>query len=277
MPAIKIFGLKRIVSICAAAVLMAVPALAGEITAGGTGSSGPLLRLLATEYAKSAPGFRLKQLEPPLGSSGALKALASGKIDLAATGRPLKNDEIAAVGRSIELAKTPFVLVTRDGVRAKGFSLRELADVYRGKIIQWDNGVPLRLVLRSVYESDTEILRHMSADMDRSVQAAFERKGMAIGENDLDTLDMVERIPGAMAPSTLGLVSTRGKNLRVLPLDGLTPSAKALANGSYPWSKSLYVVIGKAPGPVVKGFVDFLRSPRAREILLRHEYLPVNE
>jgi ABC-type phosphate transport system substrate-binding protein len=39
----------------------------------------------------------------------------------------------------------------------------------------------------------------------------------------------------------------------------------------------LYVVIGKAPGPAVKGFVDFLRSPRAREILLRHEYLPVSE
>ena len=113
--------------------------------------------------------------------------------------------------------------------------------------------------------------------MDRSVRAAFERKGMAIAENDLDTLDLVERIPGAMAPTTLGLVSTLGKNLRVLPLDGLTPSVKAIANGSYLWSKPLYVVIGKAPGPAVKGFVDFLRSPRAREILLRHEYLPVSE
>jgi phosphate transport system substrate-binding protein len=277
MSAITIVGWKRIVSICAAAVLMAAPALAGEITAGGTGSSGPLLRLLATEYAKSAPGFRLKQVDPPLGSGGALRALATGKIELAVTGRPPKSDEIAAVGRSIELARTPFVLVTRDGVRAKGFSLRELADVYRGKIMQWDNGAPLRLILRSAFESDSEILRRMSADMDRSVQSAFERKGMAIGENDLDTLDMVERIPGSMAPTTLGLISTLGKNLRVLPLDGLTPSAKALANASYPWSKSLYVVIGKAPGPAVKGFVDFLRTPRAREILLRHEYLPAGE
>lgn len=277
MSAIKIIVWQRIVSICAAVVLMAAPALAVEITAGGTGSSAPLLRLLATEYAKSAPGFRLKQLEPPLGSSGALKALASGKIDLAATGRPLKSDEIAAVGRSIELARTPFVLVTRDGVRAKGFSLRDLADVYRGKIMQWDNGAPLRLILRSAFETDTEILRHMSAAMDRSVQSAFERKGMAIGESDLETIDLVERIPGALAPTTLGLVSTLGKNLRVLPLDGLTPSAKALANGSYPWSKSLYVVVGKTPGPAVKGFVDFLRTPRAREILMNHEYLPAGE
>ncbi|HIJ86612.1 MAG TPA: hypothetical protein HPP97_02885 [Desulfuromonadales bacterium] len=272
-----IFDWKRVVSICAVIVSMAASALAVEINAGGTGSSAPLLRLLATEYAKTAPGFRLKQVEPPLGSGGAVRALASGTIELAVSGRPLKSDEIAAVGRSIELARTPFVLVTRDGSRPKGFSLQELADVYRGKILHWDNGVPLRLILRSAFESDTEILRHMSADMDRAVQAAFERKGMPIGENDLDTLDLVERIPGAMAPTTLGLISTLGKNTRVLPLDGLTPSAKALANGSYPWSKSLYVVIGKEPGPAVKGFVDFLRTPRAREIMLRHEYLPASK
>lgn len=277
MSVIAIFRWMRVVSVCAVVVSMAASALAGEISAGGTGSSAPLLRLLANEYAKSVPGFRLKLIEPPLGSGGALRALAAGKIDLAATGRPPKSDEIATVGRSIELARTPFVLVTRDGSRPKGFSLRELADVYSGKIVQWDNGVPLRLILRSAFESDTEILRQMSAEMDLSVRAAFERKGMAIGENDLDALVLAERIPGAMAPTTLGLVSTLGKNLRVLPLNGLTPSTKAIANGSYPWSKPLYVVIGKTPGPAVKGFVDFLRTPKARAILLRHEYLPVTE
>ena len=272
-----IFDWIRFISICAVIVSMAASAQAGEINAGGTGSAAPLLRLLANEYARSAPGFQLKLIEPPLGSGGALRALASGSIELAVSGRPLKRDEITAVGRSIELARTPFVLVTRDGSRPKGFSLRQLADVYSGKIMQWDNGTPLRLILRSAFESDTELLRSMSADLDRSVQSAYERKGMAIGANDLDTLDLVERIPGAMAPTTLGLISTLGKNLRVLPLAGLTPSAKAIADGSYPWSKPMYVVIGKSPGPAVKGFVDFLHTTRAREILLRHEYLPVNE
>ncbi|MFZ4857751.1 MAG: PstS family phosphate ABC transporter substrate-binding protein [Desulfuromonadaceae bacterium] len=277
MSVIGIFSWMRVVCVCAVVVSMAASALAGEISAGGTGSSAPLLRLLANEYAKSVPAFRLKLIEPPLGSGGALRALATGKIDLAVSGRPLKSDEIAALGRSIELARMPFVLVTKDGFRPKGFSLRELADVYKGKITHWDNGAPLRLILRSAFESDTEILRHMSADMDLSMQVAFERKGMAFGENDLDALNLVERIPGAMAPATLGLISTLGKNLRVLPLDGLTPSTKAIANGSYPWFKPLYVVLGKAPGPAVKGFVGFLSTPRAREILLRHEYLPSSE
>lgn len=266
-----------VLGVLAALILPVSLTMAEEITAGGTGSSASLLKLLASEYRKTVPSFNLKVIEPPLGSSGALRALAAGKIDLATSGRAPKDDEIAALGRSFELARTPFVLVSRTGVRPKGFSLQELADVYSGKIVRWDDGEPLRLVLRSAFESDTQTLRGMSPEMDRAVQASFERKGMAVAENDLDTLDLVERVPGALAPSTLGLISTLGKNLLVLPLGGVTPTARAVADGSYPWNKPMFVVIGKAPRPVVLDFVAFLRSARAREVLLRHEYLPGKE
>ena len=112
-------------------VSLAAPAAGAAITAGGTGTAAPLMRALAAEYARVVPDFELRLIDPPLGSGGALKALAGGRIDFALIGRAPKGDEAAAVGESFELARTPFVLASSDGVRPAGFTLEDLHRVRR--------------------------------------------------------------------------------------------------------------------------------------------------
>ena len=256
------------------AALLAQPVSAETLKLGGTGSSASLVERLFEEFRKQVPGVELVQPSPPLGSGGALKALAGGRIDIAFAGRPLKPEEVAQVGRHFRLASTPFVLASSGGQKKNGFSLDELAGIYSGTQSGWESGTPIRLVLRASFESDTELLRAMSPAMAQAVDAAARRPGMAMGQDDLETLKLLKRVPGSLGPTTLGLLSVTGSRLTVFPLNGVTPSLATLRSGSYAWSKDMIVTLPRQPTPLAERFVGFLRSDKARALLLRYDYLP---
>jgi phosphate transport system substrate-binding protein len=270
----KIAGVDDIVSVVLRLMLpvflvlaMAFPVRAESLLIGGTGSSEPLMKRLCDEFARASSEIVCALVSPPLGSAGALRALAMGKIELAIVARPLKNAEKDVLGRA-------FVLVTQGGQRRNGFTLDELASVYRGELLAWDNGQPIRLVLRTRDDSDTAQLRSMSPAMERAVVLAESRAGMVYGSDDMDTLALLNRTPGSLGPGTLGLLRTAGAPLTALPINGVTPSLANLKNGSYPWRRTLSVVLPATPSPAAEKFADFLRSNKAGEILQRNDYLP---
>lgn len=254
----------------------AIPVGAETLTVAGTGSSAPLVQLLFDEFRKQAPEAALNQITPPLGSGGSLRALAAGRIDMAFSGRPLKPEEQARVGRKFDLAHTPLVFATSGGKRNNGFTLEEMAEVYEGRLKQWDSGQPIRLVLRASFESDTLMLRAMSPAMDKAVVQAAQRPGMVIGNNDLETLDLIVRTPGALGPITLGLLATTGTRLNVFPLNGVMPSLATLRSGVYPWIKTISAVLPQQPSPMAVKFAAFLQSDKAHALMLRYDYLPEN-
>jgi phosphate transport system substrate-binding protein len=253
---------------------LAPPAGAETLTVGGTGSSEPLLKLLFAEFSKQSPGLDLNVVSPSLGSGGGIKALSIARIDLAVSARPLKAEEAPVLGRSFELGATPFVLVSNGGRRPNGFTRAELAAVYDGRLQSWENGAPIRLVLRTRDDSDTAQLQAMSPAMNEAVLFADRRRGMVYGNDDMDTLELLTRTTDSLGPTSLGFLRTTNSRLSALPLDGVMPSLAALKNGSYPWRKTLFVVLPVQPSAAAVKFADFLRSGKAGEIMLRYDYLP---
>ena len=266
--------LRCALALLALAALAAAPAHAERLRVGGTGSSAPLVTALFDEFRRQHPDAELLQAPPPLGSSGAVKALADGRLDLAVSGRPLTPGEAAEVGQHFVLGATPLVLASAGGLKKNGFTLDELAHVYEGRQTRWDNGQPIRLVLRASFESDTQTLRSMSPAMKQAVDTAALRPGMAIGQDDLETLTMLARSPGSLGPTTLGLLRTSGIRLTVFALDGVPPSVATLKQGRYAWRKEISVALARQPSPLAEQFAAFLRSDKARAVMLRNDYLP---
>jgi phosphate transport system substrate-binding protein len=168
-------------------------------------------------------------------------------------------------------------MVTRGGSlpgQAAGFSSAELADIYAGRQSHWADGAPIRLVMRSAYESDTLLLRTLSPALDQAMGEALARKGMVIAENDLETLELLEKNPGSLGPVTLGLLRVRGSGLRLLALDGVLPSAQALDEGRYRLSKPFLLVFAKTPTAAARRLGDFLRSDKVRTLLKSYEFIP---
>ena len=242
------------------------PAYADTIRLGGTGGALGGMKLLAEEFKKSHPGDTIIVLSS-MGSSGGIKALLSGALDIGLSSRPLTDAEQGRglIGR--EYARTPLVIAVAKKNGASGFSLQQVTDIYAGKTRTWPDGTPLRLVIRPAAEFDTTLLKSMSSDMNRAVQDALSRKGMIMAVTDQDSADAIEKIPGALGTTTLAQIISEKRALKKLSLNGVDPGPKTIADGTYPFFKTFHLITGSNPSPLARQFIKFILSARGREIL----------
>lgn len=245
---------------------LAAPAARAEpIRLGGTGSALGTMQKLAEAFGRVQPQFALT-IVPNLGSSGGLKALRDGLVQIAATSRPLKPEEAAAGLSAVEYGRTAFVLATsKAGV--DGLSLAQVADIYSGRQSRWEDGTPIRLVLRPASDGDTALLGGFSAQVKEALAAAMSREGMVVAMTDQDSADGIERLPGGLGTSSLALLRAEGRRLHALAIDGVRPSVASVADGSYPHAKPMYLVTKGVASPSVAQFLAFVGSPEGRRIL----------
>lgn len=142
-------------------------------------------------------------------------------------------------------------------------------DIYAGKLEQWPDGSKLRLVLRPLGDSDSEVIKNISPAMREAKSAAEQRKGMVFTVTDQETASAIEKIPGALGPSTLALLVAEKRALKALALDGVVPSAQNVGNGSYPLVKQFLLVTSAKTPPDAQAFIAFVGSAMGREILLQ--------
>lgn len=254
---------------CAAA---ASPAVAQSLKVGGTGSALGTMQALADAYRKKDPSFEMTVV-PNLGSGGGIKAAIAGALDFAVVSRALKADEAAAGLVALEYGRTPFVVVTnKPGVT--DMTVAQLAEVVAGRASQWKDGSPVRLVLRPTSDNDHTLLSNFSPEMKQALVAAHAREGMVIGITDQDSANEAERLPGSLGTSSLALLLSENRKLQPIAINGVKPTIQALAQGSYPYVKQMYIVTKGKPAAPVQRFVDFALSAEGRELLARLGHVP---
>jgi phosphate transport system substrate-binding protein len=253
----------------AAALCMAMAAgmaQADEIKIGGTGAALGTMQMLADAFAKRHPGSKLTVL-PSMGSGGGIKAVLAGATQVAVSARPLTEAETKAGGAELAYGRTPFVFATSASSKASGVTTQDLVDIYRGTTEQWPDGSKIRLVMRPLGDSDSEVIKAISPAMRDAKTAAEQRKGMLFTVTDQETAIAIESTPGGLGPSTLALLLSERRHLKALSLDGVIPDAKSLANGSYPLYKQMFIVTGPHSPSAALAFVAFVRSVDGRAIL----------
>jgi phosphate transport system substrate-binding protein len=251
-----------------AGILGTGAATAGDLRIGGTGGSLAAMRMLGDEFAKSRPGTRVVVL-PSLGSSGGIKAVLAGAIEVGVSARPLKEAERGAGAIETEYGLTPFVFATATSRAGPGLGLKDLVEIYAGRMDRWPDGTRIRLVLRPIGDSDSEMIKDMSPAMREALGEAERRKGTAFAVTDQDAADSLEKIQGALGPTTLAQILTEGRALKPLSLDGIEPSVDTLAGGRYPYHKRLFLVTTAKSPPMAHEFVAFVKSANGRKILAR--------
>jgi phosphate transport system substrate-binding protein len=239
---------------------------AQEIKIGGTGAALGTMQLLGQAYAKTQPDARVTVL-PSMGSGGGIKAVLAGAIQIGVSSRPLSEAESKAGAVAVEYGRTPLVFATAASSKVAGITTQNLVDFYAGKVEEWPDGSKLRLVLRPIGDSDSETIKAMSPAMREAKSVAEQRKGMVFTVTDQETASSIEKVSGALGPSTLALMLSEKRTLKALALDGVVPSAQTIANDSYPLVKQLLIVTGAKTSPEAQAFVTFVRSAAGREIL----------
>ncbi len=241
-------------------------AAAEELRIGGSGAALGTMQLLGEEFTARNPDIRVA-IVPSLGSNGSIRAVVAGAIGLALTSRPMDESERRLGAVETEYARTPFVFAVSTRSKVTAMTSAELAGLYAGQTPAWADGSPVRIVLRPASDIDTTMVGNISPEMRRALALAQARPGVQFSVNDQDAADDLERISGAIGPSSLALIVSEKRALRALKLEGREPTPKNAASGAYPYYKRLFVVTGAKRTPAAERFITFVQSPSARTIL----------
>ena len=239
---------------------------ATKISIGGSGGPLGTMQILAEAFKKTHPHATIV-IVPSLGSSGGMKALLAGAIDIAVISRPLKDAERSQGVIGMEYARTPFVFAAAAHTNVSAITTRELVSIYTGELKTWPDGRTLRLVLRPETDSDTDIVKSVSPEMNQAVKTAHARAGMIIAPTDKAAADSLETIPGTIGTTTLAQIISEQRALQPLALNGVAPSLKTLADGKYPHYKTFIMVSNSKTSLLAQQFIAFVRSAAGQEIL----------
>lgn len=261
----------RALSACLATIVplvMAAPSLATELLIGGTGNALGAMHLLAEAFMRVNPDITVTVL-PSIGSSGAIKAVPKGAIDIGLSSRPLEAAETVNGARYVEYARSPTVFAVQETNAATALTRAQVADIYAGRLTQWPDGTPIRPILRQPGDDNTRQIKALSPEVAAAVSAADDRPGLAFATTDQEANDKLEHIPGGLGVTALSLILSESRPLKALTLDGIEPTPENVVNGRYPMVKRFYWILPGTPSPSARRFIDFVAAPEGLAILER--------
>lgn len=266
---------KLAIAVGVAFPLMAANAANAEtLRLAGTGGIIEAMRQVAPQF-KAATGIEV-QVIVGLGTSGAMRAIVDGKIDVVVAGLPLSPELAEGLLVSHRFARTPLVLVTSHP-KPNGVKAADLAAIVAAENPKWEDGTPLKLILRTKVDADTAIIERELPAVKDAVVRARQRPDIPVAATDQDNVELAQRLPGSFGLAGYGQVIAEKCNLRFVAIDGVEPSPKTLADGTYRYEKNFYLVFPRGRNAGAEKFLTFLRSEAGRQALLATGNLPVGE
>jgi phosphate transport system substrate-binding protein len=231
----------------------------------GSGATLDMMRPMIAAYKNTNPAVSI-EMEKPLGSSGAIKALIAGALDIAVSSKLLKPEEAAKGLQLKEFGKTPLAIITEKNVKKSDISSGELEDIFNGKTVNWANGEQIRLILRPMEDIDTSIIQSLTPGMNKAVYAAMNRPGMIVATTDPEAYALILKTQGAIGAASLTTLIVEKQPVNTLSLNKIKPAIQTLAEGKYPLAKNInFILMGKTTAAVIK-FLDFIYSVEGRRI-----------
>jgi phosphate transport system substrate-binding protein len=255
----------------AGALLTCNQALADDIRVAGTGGAMAMVERLASGFAE-ATGDKI-ELVWGLGSKGGIRATADGAVSLAISARPLEPAESALGLMAVPIARTALVFITSH-LKPNSIKSAELIEIFKSVNPKWEDGTPIRPILRTKFDGDTILLEKRFPGMSAAFDAARQRPELPITPTDQDNAALAERLAGSFVQAGLSQIVTEKRDLRFVPIDGVEPTLENLESGKYPYEKDFYVVFSPKSKAVAERLLEFARSEKGQGILRETGNLP---
>lgn len=238
---------------------------AGYLTVSGCSISNVgYLTALAEEYERRTG---VKIFVRGGGSVVGIEDLRSGKVDFAASCRPRDAGDPADV-TYIQVAWDALAFIVHRSNPVESVTLDEVRSIYAGRITDWrqlkGSEAPIKVFISrtkkglSGVEASTQHLVLNGKEPLETANAVFVASSGIVEQ-------MVEENPEGFA--TTGITSARKRNVKILKVNGIAPTNKAIINNQYPLKRPLFILMPKNPKPEVKKFVDFTLSKTGQRFI----------
>ena len=241
----------------------------------GSGTNLALTRLLVEHYA--AKGHNQIEVPESIGSSGAIRAIRDGSIDLGLISRPLTKEEFDSGLRQIPYARVGLVIAVNPIVVDTGITSEELVEVIKGEKKTWSDGNPIIVLI--MYEKDTTnlVLAKEIQGYQTAIEEALKKKLWQVLYTDAAMVGALEKSPYSIGFSDTSTMAITNPAIKALKLNGIYPNPGTIADGTFPLTKELYFVY-KEGGSLekVQPFLNFVRSEEGKRVILSGDAIPFN-
>jgi phosphate transport system substrate-binding protein len=231
---------------------------------------------LVEQFRKEHPNVKV-ELESK-GSSSGFEALLAGQCDIAASSRPINEDELRlARSRGLKLRDRLIgfygvTVVVNDRNPVKALSDQQVRDIFTGAVTNWKEVGGEDAAIK-VFMRDPVSGTHLGFQ-----ELAMERKPYASGAQTFlrygDILEALRAEPGGVGYASVHLSEEQG--VHAVAINGVRPTEQAVNDGTYPYSRSLllYTVRGKE-SRAAREFVRFLRSRAGQRAIAEQGFVRV--
>src|SRR6267142_3379739 len=234
-----------------------------------------LVPQLAEQFKAQYPGTTFDIAAE--GSATGFAALIDKTAAIGMASRPAKPEEIAnGKAKGINLKET---IVAYDGIAVivntansiKGLTKKQVEQIFTGEVTDWSavggSGGKISVYTRNTSSgtySDFKELAMKKRDYAPSAQkmAGNEQIASEVGKNP----------NGA---GYVGLAYTKAGGVKVMPIDGVTPSVQTVLGKNYPYARPTFYYTNGEPSGLAKEFVDFTLGPAGQKIVTQVGFVPI--
>jgi phosphate transport system substrate-binding protein len=194
------------------------------------------------------------------GSDNGIQALINGTADIAAVSRPLSQQEQSQGLVAVPIASDAIaIIVGNNNSFIQQLSSNQVADIFEGKVNNW-----------SQVGGSNGTIQVINRPAVSGTHQAFQE--LVLKGNNFGTTSNITTLP---RDETTGLIRALGNNgigyatfaqvqnqstARVLPIDGITPSAS-----NYPYTRELFYLYKQPVSPAVQAFLGYTTSSEGQQ------------
>ncbi len=280
-PRIVVLSITVILVLCSPSLL--AESAHSPLRVSGSSTLQPLLDRVAGILENSS--FGLVIIEGG-GTTMGIQDVIDGVSDVAAISRALHADEKMILSNTL-IGFDAIAIVVNERNPLSEIGRADLVDVYSGSIDNWrllaDWSCPVVLVTKeegrgtlAVFEAYSGLYSNKGKDVSASMMIS--PKAIEAG-SDLEVVTLVGGIPGAIGYVSYAVASVmrdKGMPIKILSLDGITPSAETIADASYSILRELNLAYIEMDARIA-ALVDYLLSSEGRALIAEQGFLAPSE
>ena len=234
-----------------------------------------LVPQLAEQFKAQHPGTTFDIAAE--GSATGFAALIDKTAAIGMASRPAKPEEIAnGKAKGVELKETivaydGIAVIVNTGNSIKGLTKKQVEQIFTGEITDWSaiGGSSGKI---SVYTRNTS-----SGTYAEFKELAMKKRDYAPDSQKLAGNEQIAQEVGKNPNGVgyIGLAYTKASGIKVVPIDGASPSKESVLAKSYPYARPTFFYTNGEPTGVVKEFIVFTVGPEGQKIVEQVGFVPI--
>lgn len=219
-----------------------------------------------------------KVLVSGLGSSAGIEAVSAGTAQIGTSSRELAPEEKKNGLVDHPIAYDGIAVIVSPQNPVTGLTMEQLRAIFAGKIKNWAEvggpNAPIELVNRDDGSGTRDAFQKLVMG-----KAKFDPEATVLPGTG-QVRDVVARAPRAIGYISEGFVEPRFTDVTVkaLPIDGVAPSEKTIADKSYPIGRVLHFFTKGQPTGLTKEYIDYVLSPKVQKgVVVEAGFIPIAE